>query len=143
LRRTVTAAVCFATVAQAAEAQTLNACEIATDYKIAPLEAGAPASAAALQGVWVGSWDAGLCSALIVESIGKDGAIQAWYVYGRYSPWQIQQPGKARWSGRLSDKKMVFKGPRGGADYTLVGASQLEGHFYNNSGQYKGSFAKK
>ena len=143
MRRTIAMAICLSALGHAAAAQTLNACEISTDYKIAPLEAGAPANAAALQGVWVGTWEGGLCSALIVESIAKDGTIQAWYVFGRYPAWQIAQPGKRRWTGKLSDKKMVFKGQGGGADYTLVGSSRLDGLYYFGSSQYKGAFAKK
>jgi hypothetical protein len=133
MKRAAILAICVAALGQAAQAQTLNACETATDYKIAPLEAGAPANADTLQGVWVGSW----------EGVGKDGTIQAWYVFGRYPPWQIAQAGKQRWTGKLSDKKMVFKGSRGGADYTLIGSAQLDGLYYNSSGQYKGSFSKK
>lgn len=125
-----------------ARAQTLAACEVSVDYKLVTLDPGAPPAAAALQGVWLGSWDGVLCSALIVESISNDGQVQAWYVNGRYAPWYAQ-PGKRRWTGRLSDKKLVFKGSQGGVDYTLAGPTQIDGVYFNNSGQYKGSFTKK
>ena len=130
-------------VSLGAHAQTLAACEQSVDYKIASLDPGAPPAAAVLQGVWLGSWEGGLCSALIVESVSKDGEVQAWYVFGRYSPWQISQPGKQRWAGKLSDRKLVFKGARGSADYTLVAPTQLAGIYYSNNGQYKGAFTKK
>jgi hypothetical protein len=125
-----------------AGAQSLSACEVSVDYKIAALGPGAPAAAAALQGVWLGSWDGVLCSALIIESISSDGTIKAWYINGRYAPWYVQ-PGKSQWTGKLSDKKLAFKGSRVSVDYTVASPTQLNGIYSNNSGQYKGTFTKK
>ena len=133
---------CLGALGHSAQAQTLKACETTADYKIVPPEAGAPAAAAAFEGVWLGSWEGGLCSALIVESVSAAGNVQARYVYGRYSPWYIPQPGSRQISGKLVGQKLVFAGPRGGIDYVLTTPTELSGLYYNASGQYKGQFAK-
>ena len=134
---------CFGALGHTAEAQTLKACETTADYKIVPPEAGAPAAAAAFEGVWLGTWEGGLCSALIVERVSAAGDVQAWYVYGRYSPWNIPQPGKRQFSGKLVGQKLVFSGARGGIDYVLTAPTALSGLYYSNSGQYKGQFTKQ
>ncbi len=126
--------------ASAAGAETVKACDVSVDYKTVPPD---PAAAAAFQGVWVGSWDSVLCSALIVESIDASGKVQAWYIYGRSPQYQIPQAGKQHWTGKIVDKKLEFRGGRGGADYTLTSAGQLDGLYYGSAGQFKGTFAKK
>src|SRR5690348_9398969 len=92
-----------------ASAQTASLCGTSVDYKLAPPAAGAPPSSANLLGVWVGDWSGLLCSALVVESVNAAGDVEAWYVWGQYSQWNISQPGKAHWHGKLSGNNVEFK----------------------------------
>jgi hypothetical protein len=146
-RRTKQLAACLVALigiaAHGASAETLKACDMTVDYALAPIEQGAPQSAAALQGVWVGTWDGGMCSALVVESISISGGVQAWYVYGRYTPWGIAQAGKAKWAGKMVNNKLSFAGSRGGADYTLTAPNKLDGLYFSSAGQFKGAFSKQ
>lgn len=125
------------------KAETFKGCGVDVDYQTEAPAAGLSPAAASLYGVWVGTWDGGLCSALVVESVKPDGTVRAWYVHGTYSPWNITRPGKYNWTGRFSNNKLVFKGAQGGVDYALSSAGKLDGLYYNAGGQTKGSFVKK
>lgn len=129
-------------VVQTANAETLQVCETSADYTLAPLDPGISASAKELQGVWIGSWSAGPCAAVIVESITPSGDVQAWYVVASFHQWGIGQAQKNKWAGKLTDNKIVFKGGRSSFDLTLVNATKADALWYNSSGQYKGSFTK-
>lgn len=127
-----------------AKAETFKGCGMTVDYQVEGPPAGLSPAATSLYGVWMGVWDNVLCSALIIESIKPDGAVRARYIYGTYSGWGIAQPGVNTWTGTFSNNKLVFKGTRGGADYTISGAGKLDGTYYTaNNAPSKGTFVKK
>lgn len=122
-------------------ADNIKLCDVTVEYTITQAPAGTPA--ANLPGVWVGTWDGGMCSALIVESVDQAGTVKAWYVWGTYSPWRIAQPGKSNWNGKLSGATLAFERPRASIHFTIASPTSLSGVYSNAAGQTKGMFTKK
>jgi hypothetical protein len=126
-------------------AETVKLCDVTVDYRLASLESGGPANAAAFQGVWAGSWDdkrsGALCSALVVELINKEGGVSAWYVNG--TNLGTKSPGKQRYYGKLTDTGLVFSGGKGSVEYRNSAPGQLLGDYRAGNFSVKGTFTKQ
>jgi hypothetical protein len=61
-------------------------CGVPVAYTIKPPAADVPADLSAFSGIWVGTWNYGMCAALVVESIQADGTATVIYVNGAHAP---------------------------------------------------------
>jgi hypothetical protein len=129
-------------VAGRAAAESMSACEQTIQYTVAAPAADVPANIAAFSGVWVGDWSKQLCGVLIVESIAKDGTVNAKYVWGSNPGWGIAKPGFSQWTGKITNGALKLPPNRAGiyVDYTMKSPSDLAG-VYN--GRTPGTFTKR
>src|SRR5205085_12423729 len=102
-------------------------CGMPVAYSILPPAANLPESTRAMSGAWVGKWDYGLCSALIVESVKADGTASMVYVNGSFGGEAPIKEGVSRFQGRiagdtLTNDQQTFKVVLRGRD-ELAGTS--------------------
>lgn len=142
---------------QTGEAKTLHACAQDVPYAIQTPDAGTPPNVSAFLGAWVGEWgrapagggvkvSSPLCAGVIVEKINADGTASTIYFFGTNAEFNIKNPRKIRWNGKISGA--VLKLPQDWSvdaagnsyEFTMKDASTLDGFRRPHT---SGTFLKK
>ncbi len=139
----VAAFVAMATAGGIASAETLAACDQSIEYRIQPPDPQVPENMRAFSGVWIGKWDSGLCSALVVESITPDGTANLLYVNGAMGGQYSIKAGNRRFPGKLAGPKLTAAGQTVTVEYVLRSQSDLAGTYTSQYGNFRGNFARR
>jgi len=126
-----------------AAAQTLTACDQSVNYKLQPADPQVPAGFQAFLGVWVGSWDFGLCGAFVVESVTPDGTVRLLYANGSLGGQYAIKAGNRRYTGKINGKTLTASNQAGSIELTLTNPSQLAGKFTAQSNRSNGTFKRQ
>jgi hypothetical protein len=139
--RNVGSALCAAALlmAPAAYGQTLAACGQAVPYKVEPPAAQVPPEMRAFSGPWIGTWDSGVCNAIVIESIQPDGTVRILDVFG---PVGSKPPGQLRYAGKIAGNTLTSSGGTQAVQYTLNSPTNLSGTFISNTAQSRGIFSR-
>jgi hypothetical protein len=139
--KVVGSALCAGTLlmAPAAYGQTLEACGQTVAYRVEPPAPQVPPQMQAFSGPWIGAWDAGVCNAIVIESIQPDGTVRILDVFG---PVGTNPPGQLRYAGKIAGNTLTSSGPTQSVQFTLNGQHQMSGTFISNSAQSRGSFSR-
>jgi len=101
-----------------------------------------------LAGTYVGFWKDGaadvLQTAIIVDSVGDDGATEILYSHGHYTPWRVDYSECERFSARFSDDDTLLVDFRGGhkGTFEFIDADQVSGKYTSSTGDTRGSFSR-
>lgn len=118
-------------------------CEQTVRYRIVAPSADVPASMRAFSGVWLGNWGNWMCGALVVQSVGKNGAVQTKYVLGR-SPMTTYQGAVSDWPGTVENGIMVLRNDASGTriEFRLTG-SELKATRHQGPYISRGDFTRR
>lgn len=130
-------------IAGTVTAQTLTACEQSVTYKLQPADPQVPAAFQAFLGVWLGSWDFGLCGAFVVESVTADGTVRLLYTNGSLGGQYAIKAGNRRYTGKINGKTLTASNQAGSIELTLTSPSQLTGKFTAQSNRSNGTFKRQ
>jgi len=130
-------------MSETATAQTLTVCEQSANYQLKPAGPQVPADFQAFLGVWVGSWDFGLCGAFVVESVTSDGTVRLLYANGSLGGQYPIKAGNRRYTGKINGKTLNASNQAGSIELTLTGSSQLAGKFTTQSNRSNGTFKRQ
>jgi hypothetical protein len=83
---------------------TTTLCGVPLAYTVYPPPSHVPAEIAAFSGTWVGTWDYGMCAALIVDRVKPNGAATAVYINGEHAAKGFK-PGSVRFAATILDGK--------------------------------------
>ncbi len=116
-------------------ASCLEEAPLPSDLSVLSVPADVPADYARFSGKWHGKWEDVLCHILVVTSVHKDGTVKAVYSWGRYSGWNIDEPGSKFRRGRIVDDKLNLDRFQNGAQavYWFEG-EDLVGTYTNRKG---------
>jgi hypothetical protein len=139
--RNVGSALCAVTLlmAPAAHAQTLAACGQAVAFKVQPPAAQVPPEMQAFSGPWIGTWDSGVCNAVVIESIQPDGTVGILDVFG---PVGSNPAGQLRYAGKIAGDTLTSSGRTQAVQFTLNSPTQMSGTFISNTAQSRGTFSR-
>jgi hypothetical protein len=123
---------------------TLNECGQSINYSIEPPGPEVPGNVGAFSGIWIGKWEPGPCSAIIVEAVHPDGVAQVIYVWGSYFLFGIKA-GKEHSQGKIISGKLSLSADNGRAEIQYVpnGPDQLSGVYTAKAGKVRGMFNRK
>ena len=116
----------------------LDACEVEQGLVIG---SDTPERYAHLPGVYTGSWDRVLDSAIIVANVRDDDTVEFYYAWNTYDGWNITRPGCSNRTGTIDDDVLEFKG-RATVSYTLQDGGELRGSYRTRNGTSRGTFTK-
>jgi hypothetical protein len=139
--RNVGSALCAGTLlmAAAAHGQTLAACGQAVPYQVVPPAPQVPPEMRAFSGPWIGTWDSGVCNAIVIESIQPDGTVGILDVFG---PVGSNPPGQLRYAGKITGSTLSSSGRTQAVQYTLNSPTNMSGTFISNTAQSRGTFSR-
>ena len=120
----------------------LKVCEQTIDYAIVPPAANMAENLRAFSGVWVGKWDIGLCSAIIVENVQPDGGANILYVTGSQGSSGIKA-GRYRYSAKIVGDTLTAVGGSTTIEFVMSRSAKLSGKFTNQYGLSSGVFERK
>jgi hypothetical protein len=100
-------------------------CGVPVAYTVKPPAADVPAEIATFSGTWVGSWDYGMCAALIVESVWPDGAATVIYVNGAHDQKQTFKAGSLRFAATIKSNWLSDGGTTTAFDAVMKTPSEL------------------
>ena len=123
-------------------AQSISECSQTIQYVVAPPAADVPPEMKAFSGVWLGNWGNQMCSVLIVENVGKDGAVTTKYAWGANPGWNIRQPGVRQWSGKIVGGVLTLTGNNVSAQFRAADAQTLAAT-YTTTSQTSGTFKRR
>lgn len=126
-----------------AQAQAPRICDQQVGYKLVPPAPDVSVDMRAFSGIWVGQWGNTRCSALVVESIEKDGSADVWYVFGPDSGASGRTGGANRRKGAIVGKTLAFKSGTASLEYQMVNTDELTGTFMGQGGQSRAAFRKQ
>lgn len=122
---------------------TASLCGVPIAYNVYPPAAEVPQNIRAFSGVWIGKWDYGMCSALIVESVRADGGATLIYVNGSMGGEYSIKAGAVRFVGKIDGNKLT-NGQKGYfTEYVMVGANELKGAYSVPRRSARGQFVRQ
>lgn len=122
--------------------RTLKECEQTVEYDLESPTANVPEGIRAFSGVWLGKWDFGLCSALVVESVKPDGNVNVLYIVGSFSQYGIKA-GSTRFAAKIIGNKLSAIGRTITVEYVMSSPTKLSGTYTSSIGQFSGSFTRQ
>jgi hypothetical protein len=125
-----------------AQTRTVSVCEQSVIYNVVPPANDVPAELRLFSGIWVGSWNNQLCSALIVEDLEKDGTVRGKYVFGSNPAWYINSPGTLALPGKISHRIATFRTNDAVIEYRLAAPDELAGTYTARRAPNSGSFRR-
>lgn len=117
----------------------LDACEVEQGLVIG---SDTPERYAHLPGVYTGTWDKVLDSAVIVTNVRDDDSVEFYYAWNTYDGWNITRPGCSNRTGEIDDDVMEFDGSRATISYTIQDSGELRGAYKTRNGTSRGTFTK-
>lgn len=116
---------------------------------IATPDPSIPAPIAAFLGKWVGTWDAGLASTVVVRKIAptkSDGVYTADVIYswGTFPSWGILRADYRQYEAEIKLGVLSFRPGMSAASFGFAegDATSLKGEFRNRGGTTQGTFRK-
>lgn len=120
--------------------QVSKLCGVDIAYTIYPPAADVPRNVADFSGAWIGTWDYGMCGAMIVESVQADGSASAIYVNGEFGPDHPFKAGALRFPAKIVAKTLSDGGVQTRFDAVMSGANELAITRVGPPGQGKARF---
>lgn len=107
------------------------------------VEEGAPNGAKRLAGIFTGKWANQLDHSLAVERISADGGVKAFYAWGEYLPWGINEAACAQRPGTFRDGVLTLRLSQDrSAKYKLSPSGILAGEYFFRNSLTIGTFQK-
>ncbi len=122
---------------------TTSLCGVPVAYSVYPPAPGVPQNVRAFSGVWVGKWDYGMCSALIVESVRADGSATLIYVNGSMGGEYSMKSGAIRFAGKIDGAKLSNGQKAYFTEYVMVGPNELKGAYSVPRRSARGQFVRQ
>ena len=120
----------------------LTECEQHRHFAIQPPAADVPANTRTFSGTWIGTWDNGLCAAVVIENVSSLGTARLLYVNGTL-PREGIRAGSSRFDGTIVGSTIVAKRAAFTLQLTIHGTTELNGRFLSSYGQASAVFVRK
>ncbi len=127
-------------VRRAPPLQVSTLCGVDVAYTVYPPSSDVPRNVADFSGAWIGTWDYGMCGAMIVESVKADGSASAIYINGEFGQDQSFKAGAVRFRARIVGKTLSDGGTQTRFDAVMSGANELAITRVGPPGQGKARF---
>jgi hypothetical protein len=135
-------------LAEAGERKTASVCDQRVEYSILPPDPDIASARRAFSGFWVGEFlETRLCIALAVESMTKEGIVQAKYAYGQkvqgFAIALAIPPRTVTWLGAFEGNMLRLQSPDVSHDLRLADADRIDGVYVNTRGRWTTMFRRQ